>query len=252
MSRTETAGLNNILGLESEAVSPEIQLVSVNQLKAWEKCKTKYRLDYVDGLFWPSDQRNFEFGQDVHKLMDYHAKGFNCDSVLTQASLKVKNAYQLLLQAEITNKPVVASEWGFQVPVEGFENYWLAGRVDRVSRDGDNIIIVDWKTGTAIPKNPKEAWQTQLYLYCFYGSRQAFGLNDLQPEQLAFWYVEVKDQVRLVKIPYSQVFHAAVKQRITDTLAIIQQETAFALPSRCPDHYCPYQKICGIQQQEDS
>ncbi len=250
MSRSSVFELNNALGLEDQPIENGLNLISVNQLKAWEKCKAKYKLDYIEELYWPTDQRNFEFGQDVHKLMDYHAKGFDCSTVLKQSSGKVKTAYNLLLKTPITNQAIIASEWGFQVPVPGLENYWLAGRVDRISQNGEHIEVVDWKTGTAVPKNPKEAWQTQLYLYCVYQTRHEFGLADLTPEQFSFVYVEVKDSVRRIDVPYSQAFHDAIEERIVSTLSVIQAEQTFALPNRCPDRYCPYRKVCGIEDLE--
>jgi len=252
MRRSAIFEQQNFMGLEDTPSSPELQWVSVNQLNAWEKCRAKYKLDYVEGLFWPTDQRNFTFGQDVHKLMDYHAKGFNTDSVLYQASPKVVSAYQQLMAAPISHCSVLASEWGFQVPVKGIPQYWLVGRIDRIAQHQNQVLIIDWKTGTAVPKNPENAWQTQLYLYCFYETRHVFGLQALRPEQLQFVYVEVKDVVRLVEIPYSLAQHQYVENRIVTTLQTLQQETAYALPSRCPDNYCPYRFICGIDGVQSS
>lgn len=245
--------------LDSASLLSEPSLVpriSVSQLKTWGRCRKKFQLDYVNKLRWPTDQSNFQLGQDVHKLLDYHARGLDCTQLLTTATPKVQQAWRLLMDAEITQKPIVASEWGFLVPLladDGSVMCWLDGRIDRISRDGDQpsdaLLVIDWKTGTAVPQSPETDWQTMVYLYATVEARKELGLVDITPEQMRFVYVEVKHQIREVTVAYDSQRHQEVGHFLKKTVQDILAEQDYPLPQACPDRYCPYGQVCGINKE---
>ena len=135
---------------------------------------------------------------------------------------------------------------------------WLTGRVDRVVKTLVNTPakhsfywVVDWKTGTAVPPDFKQAWQTRLYLYAIWEARHQLGLPEtVTIEQLGFVYVEVKPKrkqaVRLYEVLYSQAQHEQTKADLTRVLTGMYLERRFELPATCPDSYCPFGAICGI------
>jgi RecB family exonuclease len=145
--------------------------------------------------------------------------------------------------------------------IEGEATEWLTGRIDRVARDGDRILVIDWKTGTGVPRNPEEDWQTRLYLYALIevaGTPSAVDLGlhlagPLRPEQVQFVYVEVKADnhtpLREVVLPYSTAKHEATRQVLQAILRQMAVEEDYALPEsgRCPDRFCAYRTICGIE-----
>lgn len=219
-------------------------LISANQLKTWSKCRRKYQLDFVHKLRWPSDPSNFRLGLAVHKLMDNQSRELPCDLLAQASEPDIRQAWLTLKDHPLSTCRIVASEWGFMVPVSG---YWLQGRIDRISVDGEKALIIDWKTGTAIPKSPEADWQTTLYLYAATEARRELGLDDFEPEQFQFVYVEVKsDAVREVRVPYDRQRHQSAHQRIREALEQIQRESQYALPQKCPDRFCPYPSVCGI------
>ncbi len=225
---------------------------SVNQLKTWSRCKKKYFLDYVNKLHWPTDSKNFQLGQDVHKLLDYHSRQLDCTGIVASARQDVKSAWKLLMDDPIVHLPVLGNEWGFEVPMR--DNHWLIGRVDRISKDGDNILVIDWKTGTAVPKNPEDDWQTRVYLYSVYEAQKDLKLKDfglqakLSPEAFRFVYVEVKDQIRSIPVLYTAERHEETRLLLDKTIGQIMNEIEYPLPETCPDKYCPYLNICGINE----
>ena len=133
--------------------APTFHQISSDAFKSWSRCKKQFYYKYVRRLQWPSDIRHFRLGRDVHKLLDYQARGLDCDVLLTNAPDDVRFSWQKLLPHPIVNLPVVANEWAFHVPIQlpNKNTEWLTGRLDRVARDGDRILIIDWKTGTGIP-----------------------------------------------------------------------------------------------------
>jgi hypothetical protein len=225
-------------------------LISVNQLKNWGRCQKKYYFDSVEKLRWPSDGSNFVLGQGVHKLLDYQSRGLDCSLLLKDALPSIQKSWQTVIQSDIVHFPIVANEWGFNIPIlqSPRHNAWLAGRVDRISRQDQQILVIDWKTGTGVPFEPASAWQTIVYLYAVYEARLQLGLPaSLPPEQLSFVYVEVKEQVREIVLPYSQEQHEETRQRLRQTIEAMLDTQTFQLPRRCPDRYCPYLNICGIK-----
>lgn len=285
----------NYLPQIQPAPSPDIHQISSDALKSWSRCKRQFYYKHVKKLQWPSDIQHFSLGKDVHKLLDYQARGLDCTLLLEHAPLNVRISWQKLMAHPVVHLPVVANEWAFHVPValqaepvsvqslEQSSNLsltqpsepaiqtsigrveWLTGRIDRVSRDGDKILVIDWKTGTGVPRNPEVDWQTRLYMYALVEvasspSAADLGLQrvgaenaPLSPEQVSFLYVEVKaDQhtpVRLVPLPYGTAQHLATRQVLQSILSQMAVEEDYALPENriCPDKFCSYRSICGIE-----
>lgn len=245
----------------------DIHQVSSDALKSWSRCRRQFYYKHVKKLQWPSDIQHFRLGKDVHKLLDYQARGLDCSLLLNQSPMDVRLSWQKLMNHPVVQWPVVANEWAFHVPValqperpQGRVE-WLTGRIDRVARDGDKIIVIDWKTGTGVPKNPEVDWQTRLYMYALVEVAQTPSAADLdlnrngplQPEQVSFLYVEVKaDQstpIRLVPLAYNRAQHESTRQVLQSILRQMAVEEDYAIPENgvCPDKYCSYRSICGVE-----
>lgn len=233
--------------------SRDFRPIASDAFKTWGKCRRKFYYKWVKTLQWPEDQSNFKLGKDVHKLLDYQARGLDCSRLVAEADEKVQNSWRKLMDHPITRLPILGNEWGFHVPVAG---RWVVGRIDRIARDGNRILLIDWKTGTGVPRNPEGDWQTVLYLYALVETARTpsasdLGLDGLQPEDVCFVYVEVKPDantpIREVEVPYDSQKHETAKARIEKTLSDMLNAQDYPLPERCPDRYCGYRTICGIE-----
>lgn len=234
--------------------SKDFRPISSDAFKSWSRCRRQFYYKHVKRLNWPSDGQHFRLGRDVHKLLDYQARGLDCELLVATAPDDVRFSWQKLMAHPITRLPVLGNEWGFHIPVNG---QWVVGRVDRIARDGDAILVIDWKTGTGVPRNAEADWQTILYLYALVETARTpsasdMNLADLAPENVRFVYVEVKPDettpIREVPIAYDGQKHAQAGERIRQTVAAMQQEEDYGLPEKCPDRYCVYRTICGIQE----
>lgn len=255
-----TAGINwfEETGFHQTIFDPDKPvMISPDHLKNWSRCQKKFQYQYIDRLNWPTDQKNFGLGRDVHKLMDYNARGLDLTQMMDVAEPNVRNCTERLINSEWGQLPVVASEWAFHVPFYNIADrkkpVWLTGRVDRISRDGDRLIIIDWKTGTAAPKNPDKDWQTIVYCYALSRCAGQLGFENIKPEQIEMHYVEVKpdgtaSQPRAVSVQYSSPRFQADELSIQSHLSSIVSATSFSLPAKCPDRYCPYDTVCGIKE----
>ncbi len=218
---------------------------SVNQLKTWEKCQKKYAYDYILKLAWPANPKNFRLGKGVHQLLDYTARQLPVAPIAAEADSDIVAAWRVLAASKWSQYPVIASEWGFSLALDG---RWFYGRIDRIVQVQDKIHILDWKTGTSIPFPADEDWQTVLYLYALYESRHEFGLTALPPESFVFTYVQVnQNQVKAIQIPYNDTRHQATRTRVMDSILRITQQETYSLPPSCLDSHCPYRRICGIE-----
>ncbi len=232
--------------------------------KSWARCKKEFYFKHLKRLHWPSDAQNFALGRDVHKLLDYQARGLDCTLILSAAAPNVVQSWDKLMQHPVVDLPVLANEWGFHVPVTSVdgEPFWLTGRMDRIARDGNQIVIIDWKTGTGVPKLPETDWQTRLYLFALLEVANTPSANDLGFTQngpltagdISFRYVEIKPDettpIREFNIPYSNAKHEATRRELQQMLAAMAMEEDYALPDACPNKFCAYRPICGIEDQE--
>jgi hypothetical protein len=234
----------------------DLTRISADALKSWSRCRRQFVYKYVARLQWPSDVRHFSLGREVHKLLDYQSRGLPCDLLLESAEDNVRRSFEKLLAHRAAQWPILASEWEFNVPLKlsGGKTEWLNGRIDRVSRDGDKVWIIDWKTGMGAPRNASQAWQTRLYLFALLELAQSpsaadLGLAGLKAEDLGFLYVVVKadaSPVEEIPIPYSAAQHEATRQVLRNTLDTMSVEEDYLLPERCPDRYCLYRELCGM------
>ncbi len=253
--------------LESALFPPhDLTRIASDALKSWSRCKRQFAYKYVTRLQWPSDARHFSLGRDVHKLLDYHARGLDCEPLVQEATPAVQNSWRKLIAHRTVQWPVIANEWAFHVPItlQNGTIEWLTGRMDRVARechDGgpDKIWVIDWKTGTGVPRHAEEDWQTRLYLFALLEVANTPSAADLslcehgplQADDLGFLYVEVKPDthtpIREVLIPYSRERHEDTRRLLHTILNAMSVEETYALPGQCPDRYCAYRTICGIE-----
>jgi hypothetical protein len=224
------------------------ELLSPHHLQSWERCARQFELKYVRKLDWPTETGNFALGQTVHKLMDFHARQLPLDSFLNGDDIAAHT--QALLAHPLAQLPVVASEWGFQVPIT--PNGWLTGRIDRIAKEPETqtLWVIDWKTGTGVPANPESAWQTVCYLYAVTEACADLGLPDLTADHVKFAYLKASNrgEARQITVPYHRGRHQETRQRLEQAFHSILGAMAYPLPEHCPDRYCPYRRVCGIAE----
>ncbi len=225
-------------------------MVTVNQLKEWDKCHAQFYHKTVLKQRWLSDERNFELGKSVHALMDLHAKGLPYEHFKVGLKANIYAHFEALIQHPIAKAPVVASEYAFYLPfqVGDVSPITLTGRIDRISLYDGSLAIIDWKTGTAVPHDYATAWQTRLYSYAIWQMRNALGVDESLG--MHFYYVDVRTNrqpaVKVYTVVIDAEYIAETEGLLKQVLARILAEKRFSLPSTCPDKYCPFSQVCGI------
>ena len=268
---------------------PSHWLLGTADLTAWPRCPKKVQLAYLNGLRWPASQDQFTLGKSTHALMDAQANHLMTPDLweLWQASDKYQQAARLsqaLAKHKVAKWPVVASEWAFNIALPQLEGavplLWpvrLVGRVDRVAQPkGGQVALIDWKTGTRIPQQPSQAWQTRLYAFALVASLDHFSTALPWPEHpISFTYLQGQADGKVVArtCTYTEETHAETHEALFTTAlhmqwahyshwhakryGITRRRLAYyhrfhpdflpyRLPKTCPDAFCGLQHQCGI------
>lgn len=162
-----------ISSLEPVITSEEQLRLSASRLEAFEKCP----LHWFIGAFG-ADAKNFQasIGTLLHAALEASATGISMESYVESNwhTLEFESQWQALAQRRRGAKmlamisqylnhsnELVQPEQGFEV---AFGNLVVAGKIDRVEKDGDGLWVVDLKTGK--PPTQKEVLANrQLALY---------------------------------------------------------------------------------------
>jgi hypothetical protein len=230
--------------------------LSASLLNDWERCRRKFELKALQQRRWPSPpSNNFELGTSVHKLMEFEARGLPLARLLSGSSRQnIAQYWTLLAQHPMAQWPVIASEWRFVLPVFDESGRLLSrieGQIDRIAQDPNGTLwVLDWKTGTRPPRAPAEDWQTIIYLLAATDAAIELLGHALPPEQVCFAYLHAQaHDVVVTTLPHHPQQHALYHTRLRQTVAAIcTTATPFTLPPACPDAYCPYRAICGIEK----
>jgi PD-(D/E)XK nuclease superfamily len=243
------APFGSALKSDSEATTA---FLSAEALKSWSRCKKQFQLKYLEQRRWPSSTQNFRLGIQVHKLLDYQAKGLDLTSLLLHCDADVRQSFELITSHRLAQpEALITSEWAFHLRL-GASRSVFTGRVDRLVRlSQTQWALVDWKTGTATPREPQSAWQTKLYLAAAYQLRTTLGASEsTPPSAFSFIYLEAKlkpePQLRELQIDLDEAYYQAICKELENTALAIEAERRFELPEQCPDKHCVFRHHCGI------
>ena len=238
---------------------PQGFVFSQGSFQAYVDCPRLFQLHYVLNKAWPAPvvepqlegEVQRERGRAFHQLLHQHAHGVPA-SILSDLELDddVRRWWNNYLQSPPPDVPdaMVRSEFGLSAPIG---DYRLSARYDRVGAEPEGrIVVVDWKTGTKLPKRPwlEQRMQTRVYPYVM--TLAGFALNGgaaPKPEQveMVYWYANFPN--RPVRFSYDRdrfESDGAYLNRLVDEIAA-RGEGDWELtgrPSRCP--FCSYRSLC--------
>lgn len=124
-------------------------------------------------------------GSRIHAWLDLHARGLT-------PPMATDPVYGSLWQAYLTAIAPYAgcdckSEWACNVPIAiTAETLWLHGRLDRVYRQDQTLVILDFKTGEGEP-GPLESLQLDFYAWLLWHCREQLGTGITRIDAIAVW-----------------------------------------------------------------
>lgn len=233
--------------------------LSASSLQVFEACERLYEYTFVAPRPWPApanqDQEGseaiMERGQRLHHLIHLHAHGHD-PRPLARTDERLQNwftRYRASSFAQMEGE--VFSEQTLTLQLDGRA---LVVKLDRVVRDGDRWLILDWKTSKrAIEAHQLEDdWQARLYPYALVEAGAVLnGGVPIAPEniEMVFFYLEPGTQVRLA---YDIGRHQATKTLLEGRLRRIASvaDTGHAPTGkqggRCEKPPCRFYSLCHM------
>ena len=213
-----------------------MQVFSPNMLKTYEECPKKYEFRYIQKLNVPQPFNIFEKGKKIHALAHYYLRGDDIEKFIPTLTNEEQIIWNRLLNNEYFQKQYVNSEYNLTVRLDEF---WLGGRLDAFMKTNNEYFILDYKTG-AIPKNPKEDFQTMIYLVCADEIlKKGWGNNF----NLSFVYIDLKnDKNHVIDFDESTKLHYQ-DVLVSTCNKIVTTKTFDKNLNGC--NFCEYNKFCN-------
>lgn len=243
--------------LQKEKELEEEPTFSVSQFNTYKRCPRIYRYSYVYKI--PSPPKPyFDFGGTIHsviedlskkinegekvdlkmalELLDAHwkNKGYTSELEEKQAKEEANTVLKVFLeeQAKMTSK-IVGIEKEFTITID---NHHILGYIDRIDKDGEDYIIIDYKTAkTPLSENQlREDFQLLTYdmaVQTLFGKR---------PKKVGLWFLRSNKKVMIE--PKDQDIEK-IKTQILETIKGIIAEDFEPTPGWVCQN-CDYKLLC--------
>lgn len=204
-----------------------------NMFHIFSECPMKFHRKYAEQISIPVLDKNFSVGKNIHALASYYLKGENINKFENVLTLKEKEYWDYLKNNEYFNYEPIYIEKNI---IRKLDKYWIGGRLDALVKSGENIYILDYKTGK-IQKDMTFDFQTMTYcLLC----------EDIMKEfnSLTFIYIDLKNKID-IKIEYNinlKREYEALLIKLCDRIQKFEPKN-FSFPNNCN---CEYSRICCI------
>ncbi|MGD9717927.1 MAG: PD-(D/E)XK nuclease family protein [Sulfurimonadaceae bacterium] len=239
------------------------QTISATKLKTFLTCKRKYYYRYIRNLQGheiPKEMpKEWEIGTHIHAALRnlYTKKRAYGDVVLLKKELSLEldavcgksemEKYLIAMYKKLLD-PFCALEiqrfsegWHVVACEESLETTYagarLAGQIDRVDKNGDSVLVLDYKSGSYPLYSEKTLGEaTDFQLEFYYLLAQKFGSD------ISCAYYDLKES-KIVYEPFLQEKLALLSATLSDML--MQESFEF---SKCEEHkhcvFCDYALIC--------
>lgn len=243
---------------------------SQSGLQAFDRCRRRFFLRYVDELEWPAPVTDSEEqweeatrrGQLFHLLVQQSALGIDVEATVAASGDGVLAGWweNFLRSAPCPGAGErILSEVELSAAVGEFSAVAKFDRIVLPAPDsGASIRIIDWKTGRLRPRQAElqRSWQTAVYCYVFTEVGDTLieeansGAIDPGRLELQYWHAGFPDALQPIR--YSAALHAEAEDRLQRTIAEIASLAEKGEPEGFPRtgderecRHCEYRSYCG-------
>jgi len=195
--------------------------------------KKSFSLDYVRGA-WPYVFENtFEREKFVFSSPLYRKRQYDKGLGILEKAYRMAEARGMLVEA-------IAVEWKFSLEVKSKlgRRFIIRGKIDLIIRIGNDVWVIDLKTGTWMPNEQELADHSQLTIYHLAVTK----LLNLDVAKLAFWYPVYN---KLLWTERTERDHEKVINEIEQVQFAIERKEFDPTYVRC--HLCQYWKRCKAE-----
>ena len=252
---TFTSGLN-----DASKIKPAVKLnklyFSQQALNTYNSCPLKFRLRYIDGLYWPrtwateEDKHSLEKGRQFHLLAQRYYS--DLDSTVPHGAKYAVDLQQWLCVLQ-NNFPTVKEnncypEFTLRLNRNGIK---LQAKYDLIVHTPDNsMTIYDWKTDAKPLQKTRLLTNMQTMVYLFLLTEIGSGLltkGALTPETIRMIYWNPLFPTKSVEINYSAPKHSQFTEHLTKLINdILKSNYEDFLPTHDKTlcGRCEYSPVC--------
>ena len=243
---------------------------SQSGLQAFDRCRRRFFLRYLDELEWPAPVTDSEEqweeatrrGQLFHLLVQQSALGLDVEATVAASGDPVLAGWWenfLRSAPRPGDGERVLSEVELSAAVGQFN---AVAKFDRIVLPAPGSVatmrIIDWKTGRLRPRQTelRRSWQTAVYCYVFAEAGGTLvdggGSRSVDPGELELQYWHAGFPDALEPIRYSAALHAEAEDRLQRAIAEIASLAEKGDPEGFPRtgdkrecRHCEYRSYCG-------
>jgi CRISPR/Cas system-associated exonuclease Cas4 (RecB family) len=217
-----------------------IKTFTSDHFETYTRCPKAYYFKYIKGIRFALAKDTYQLGRSIHSLVYYKLRGLPIKKIEKDLDETTSEHWHNLSDNQLLEANCVCSEWGFDIPLNN--DLWLNGRIDAVFEKDGKYIIVDWKTGQSLPKDPESKYQAMIYMLAFYKAKKDLGL-DFEPEDLSFVFVGTHKKGDERKIICSKDKLVEIEQILLGMASEIEEQTDFCANKKSCT-FCDFAQIC--------
>jgi DNA helicase-2/ATP-dependent DNA helicase PcrA len=231
---------------------------SPSKITTYEDCPRKYYYEYV--LEIPGEERTyFELGTLVHSVIDKITKLLKDGKEVTEAEalglldtewkasvydFKGKEKEDRAAAEDMVKKflvhqkgksgKILDTEKGIGITLEGRK---IRGRVDRIDVIGENLEVIDYKTGKTESRNPELKQDYQMGIY-------KLGVENEYKKivtRVGHWYLR-SDKESMIELSQGDI--DLIKKNALETIKAIESRNFKAKSGFMECKYCDYKDLC--------
>lgn len=219
--------------------------ISFSRLDTFIKCPRRYYYQYIKNVGKPKffNEDNLEFGANLHEALQKYFESspykFNKDEFLQiytnyeDAQLVLKNELFKIRLSKFEKEQNLHFQKGFSVwkrelKIQSeFNGLPIEGKIDRVDINGDEIWLIDYKSGNLDNKSLQLAFYEMLYLAEFHQETKGY-------------FYSLKDN----KFEPNNKKIDELSQILNELKELSGSQICFSQNTKNCSQWCPYQTLC--------
>lgn len=219
--------------------------ISFSRLDTFIKCPRRYYYQYIKNVGKPKffNEDNLEFGANLHEALQKYFESspykFNKDEFLQiytnyeDTQLVLKNELFKIRLSKFEKEQNLHFQKGFSVWKcelkirSEFNGFPIEGKIDRVDINGDEIWLIDYKSGNLGTQSFQLAFYEMLYLAEFHQEAKGY-------------FYSLKDN----KFESSNKKIDELSQILNELKELSGSQICFSQNTKNCSQWCPYQTLC--------
>jgi CRISPR/Cas system-associated exonuclease Cas4 (RecB family) len=229
---------------------------SQSSLQDYFDCERRFQLRYIENLSWPAvateplleNERRQNEGKQFHRMIQQYILGVSEEKLsrLTK-SPEFSRWWDNFLRSKLLQSGY--AHYPELILLSPLGSYRLMAKYDLVSvREGNKVIIYDWKTFHRRPRDERMSVRLQTIVYRTLLVQSGAFLNKgipFQPEmvEMIYWYSEFPSEP--ARFPYTMSQFNRDWQTLSSMVSEIDRQRSFPMTEdvkKC--EYCPYRSYC--------